>query len=236
MKKHYLLPLLLLALFPSKIFSMDRKEASEKYGQYFNDNWKHWMMESNKSFQPRISNLSLYLDTAENWQNNRYWIKRAKDGHDWLCDMYEIQFKTKNSSNDKRLYEQQCLNKSYFNSRITYKLTWEKVNSCNSFRKLDFYNKATTLPSATKKLIFNECGDLYKKYNSDRKNFYTVLDPFYKMFYIHGLTAKEVENEAENFHEKNKKCFISTNYNYKDILNKVSTPDAYNKCMGWKWN
>ena len=31
------------------------------------------------------------------------------------------------------------------------------------------------------------------------------LHYFYKMFYIHGLTAKEVENEAENFHEKNKK-------------------------------
>ena len=56
------------------------------------------------------------------------------------------------------------------------------------------------------------------------------------MFYIHGLSVREIQNEVDNFHEKNKDCFISTNYNYVDVIKKGVIPSEYNKCMGWKWN
>ena len=238
MKKRYLVPLLLLALLPSKIFSMDTKEASEKYGDYFNDNWKHWMTENKRTFQPSIEYLSNYQNRAKNWDNNKYWIKRAVDTHDFYCSMLQVSSEKNNkySANSKRLYKEQCLNKSYFNSQMKIKVATSKIDACNAFRKVDFFKIDKLISSSNKSVIFNDCAELYKTYSDNRKQFFSRLNPFYKMFYIHGLSLGDIKNEVENFHEKNKKCFISTNYNYKNILNKVSTPDSYNECMGWKWN
>ena len=227
---------LFLSIIPSKVLS--NEQISKKYEAYFNDNYKHWMMETGRFFQPSIKNLSSYQNNAKNWNNSKFWIKRARDTHDFYCGVMKISSEKNNkySANSKRTYKEECLDKSYFNSQIKIQVAKSKIDSCISFRKVDFFKIDKLISPSNKSEIFSDCAKLYNTYSSDKKQFYGTLNPFYKMFYIHGLTFREIQNEVANFHEKNKNCFISTNYNYIDVLKKEVIPSAYNKCMGWKWN
>ena len=234
--KVFIYTALFLSIIPTKVLS--NEQISKKYDAYFNDNFKHWKMETWRFFQPSIKNLSDYQNDAKNWDNRKFWVTRAKDNHDFFCGMMKIgsEKKDKYGANSKRVYKEECLDKSYFNSQLKIKVATSKIDSCINFRKVDFFKVDKLLSPSLKSEIFSDCAKLYKTYSNDRKQFFSRLNPFYKMFYIHGLSVREIQNEVDNFHEKNKDCFISTNYNYVDVIKKGVIPSEYNKCMGWKWN
>ena len=235
MNRLLIFQILFLTFLPSKVLSY---EFNKKYDAYFNDNFKHWHNETTRRFQPSIKNLSSYQNNAKNWDNIKFWITRARDNQKFFCSMIKIdsQKNDKYGSRLKKVYKEECLNKSYFNSQIKVKVATSKIDACIDFRKVDFFKIDKSLSSSNKSAIFSDCAELYNKYSENREKFYFRLNPFYKMFYIHGLSFKEIQIEVDNFHEKNKSCFISSNYNYIDVVKKGVIPKEYNKCMGWKWN
>ena len=233
MNKLLIFQILFLSFFPAKVLSSENY-IDKKYGAYFNDNYLFWMLETKKLLAPSKENMSIYMQHAKNWNNNGYWINKAKKTNKLLCNSYLIN--SKKDKNYKKIYEERCLDQKYFNSQISNNLLIEKISSCDTFRKIDFFNEAQQLSTSKKDLIFFECGKIYTNYKVDRSSYFGTLTPFYKMFYIHGLSKNEIDNEIKNFHEKNKKCFISNKFNQVDVVKKGFIPKKYNKCMGWKWN
>ena len=159
-------------------------------------------------------------EDIDNWENKKYWLKKVKFAHVFLCGTYEEGMKDKYFGGDlrkyqsklKKGYEEQCTDiDSYIISNLNFMLLNQKVRSCQSFFLDDKPNKEINkLSKKRKDNIFQDCRSFYKYYGDTRlKNypfFYNAFGYYYKAFYLDGVTKKEIDYHLDQTAYEFSKC------------------------------
>ena len=166
------------------------------------------------------------LSDIENWENKKYWLKKAKTNHVFLCGVYELgaKDKSKYQSKLKKAYEEQCTDiDSYIISNLSYFLIKDKVYACDNFYSNNDSNKEINkLSKERKDKIFQDCRSFYSKYSQDAK-LKNAFKYHYKAFYFDGFTKKEIDYNSDQFSYASSKC--------KKKYYGVGKSDQYETCM-----
>ena len=166
------------------------------------------------------------LSDIENWENKKYWIRKAKSNHVFLCGMFEIGSKEpgKYGAKSKENYQEQCTDiDSYIISNLNYFLVKGKIYACgNFFFNDDSYKEVNKLSKERKDEIFQDCRSFYNKYSQDKK-LKNTFNYYYKAFYFDGFSKKEIDYNSDQASYADSKC--------KKKYYDVGKLDQYETCM-----
>ena len=153
------------------------------------------------------------LENIDNWDNKKYWIKKAKSFQDFYCGMLEL------ASAETR---EDCTDiDSYIMSNLPFFLAKSKIEACEKFYfDDDSYKEIKKISKNKRDEIFKDCKSLYVNYFDDQK-LKDYFGFYYKAFYIHGFSKKEIDLNLDRISYANQKCkktFLdvgkSKEYNY----------------------
>ena len=149
------------------------------------------------------------LSDIENWENKKYWIRKAKSNHVFFCGMMEIGSKkqSKYSSRSKEVYQEECTDiDSYIISNLSYLIVKDKIYACKNFYSNDqSYKEINKLTKERKDKIYQDCRSFHNKYSEDKK-LKTYFGYYYKAFYFDGFSKKEIDYNLDQWSYARRKC------------------------------